>query len=111
VRDVGALRRLRGERRARRHGHFPDRDSHHYERRDHDGADDHNHGPRTNGPDDRTGDVPDDPDNAAYRANDTHHRAEGHAHHRLHSPDDRAGHDDDDLRVDAVRPGDLLLVP
>ena len=55
--------------------------------------------------------IADDADDPASRANDTHHGEEGHADHGLHSPDHRTGHDDDDLRVHAVRSGDLLLGP
>jgi hypothetical protein len=99
VRDVGALRRLRGQRRAlgddRTTGDDPldERHDHHVDGHDHD--------------DDRSQDHGDD--HGAYRCDDADHGEVGHAHDRLHTPDDRAGRDDDGLSLDAVRSNGLFL--
>jgi len=116
VRDLGALRRLRGQRRpldydrdggvASRHDEWGDDNDgwdndHHRSPRDsdHDRSKDNAHQRRPNNAHDRR---PND-------SNDAHHAEEGRADDALHSSDDRAGHDDDGLLVDAVRSRDLLL--
>ena len=112
--DVGALRRVRGQRRPFAH-HRPAFDHDDVDRRryddDHARTDhnDHQHRPAGDA-DDHPGE--DDRDHhAAHGPHDRHHREAGRADDRLHSSDDRAGHDDDSLFVDAVRSGDLLLGP
>jgi hypothetical protein len=118
VRDVGALRRIRGQHRALGRGPFHHPVDHtpvnHDERRDDHGAngcyhdDDHppsDHDDRTHHRDDRTHHR----DDTAHGANDTDHAEEGRADDGLHSPDDRTGHHHDGLRIDAVRPDDLFL--
>jgi hypothetical protein len=114
--DVGALRRIRGQRRPYAH-HRPavnhdDVDQRRYDDEHrtahHDRADDHQHRPPVDA-DDRSEDDRDH--RASHGPHDRHHREESRADDRLHSSDDRAGHDDDGLFVDAVRSGDLLLGP
>jgi hypothetical protein len=105
--DVGALRRLRGQRRPL--GDDRRGDAAHDECGDDDfGGNDHDGAPR-DGDDHCSED--DAHDYRALGPNDADDAEEGHADDGLYSPDDRAGHDDDGLFVDAVRSGDLLLGP
>ena len=108
VRDVGALRRVRGQRRPYAH-HRPgdDHDDDHDD--DHVRTDNDQHRPPDDADDHRAEHDRDDhaPDGPYGR----HDGEEGRTDDRLHSPDDRAGHDDDRLFVDAVRSGDVLLGP
>ncbi len=114
--DVGALRRVRGQRRPFAHHHpthdHDDFDERRYDDDQHVRTDDHQHRPPDDADDHRAEDDRDDrDDHAPHGPHDGHDREEGRADDRLHSPDDRAGHDDDSLFVDAVRSGDLLLGP
>ncbi len=120
VRDVRALRWVRGQRRPLTY-HRPDDDHDEADgRRRHDvrgrrhadehvRVDDDQHGPPLDADDDRAPDHRDD--HATHGPHDRRDRKKGRADDCLFSPDDPAGHDDDGLFVDAVRSGDLLLGP
>jgi hypothetical protein len=100
VRDLGALRRLRGQRRPLDDDRAGDNAPHD------DGWDNDHHRSPCDGDHDR---AEDDADRRTDDSHDAHHAEEGRADDGLHPSDDRAGHDDDGLLVDAVRSGDLLL--
>lgn len=116
VRDVGALRRVRGQRRPHAHhrlgddraGHNDDVDGRRYNDDDV-RTDNDQHRPPDDADDHRA--EHDRDDHAPDGRYDRHDGEEGRADDRLHSPDDRAGHNDDRLFVDAVRSGDVLLGP